>query len=286
MKPSSFAYHAPKTVEAAVALLARVAPDDGRVIAGGQSLVPIMNFRLASPGHLIDINGIDALATARQQDGALVIPACVRHAAFETPIIPGVLGRLLSEIAGNIAHHPIRVRGTFCGSLAHADPSSEWCLAAATLGAVVTLKSVRGERRLPINEFLMGTMSTALAPDELLLEVSLPLLPEGAHFGFSEISRRAGDFAMAAALAVWRLDGGKIVDVRIGVGGAESRARRIPEAESTLQGMPPGKAAFAKAADTAADALIDVLEDARSTAEYRRDLVRAVIRRALERGQT
>lgn len=284
MKPPSFAYHTPKTVEEAVAILARVAADDGRVIAGGQSLIPIMNFRLAAPGHLVDINGIEALSRLREERGVLIIPACVRHAAFENSADYGTLGRLLADVASHIAHRPIRVRGTFCGSLAHADPSSEWCLAAVTLGAELILKSVRGERHINADAFLTGAMTNVLAPDELLLEARLKLLAENTRFGFWEVSRRAGDFAMASCLAVWRIENGAIKDMRIGVGGAEAIPRRIPEAETTLAGRIPSGAAFAEAAEIAANALDEILEDARNTAEFRRDLVRAVVRRALERG--
>ena len=116
-------------------MLAEVAPDDGRVLAGGQSLVPIMAFRLARPAHLVDINGVAALDRLAGQGGKLAIGACVRHAAFHKPVVEGPLGRLLATVVRHIAHHPIRTRGTFCGSLAHADPASEWCLVAATLDA-------------------------------------------------------------------------------------------------------------------------------------------------------
>src|SRR5262249_42626888 len=137
MKPAAFRYHAPKTVEEAVALLAEVAPEDGRVLAGGQSLVPIMAFRLARPSHLVDINGVE---------GKLEIGAGVRHSAFYRPVVEGPLGKLLVTVVRHIAHHPIRTRGTFCGSIAHADPASEWCMVAATLDADIVLRSVRGTR--------------------------------------------------------------------------------------------------------------------------------------------
>src|SRR5579871_3704619 len=143
MKPAPFEYHAPKTVDEAVALLAKVASADGRILAGGQSLVPTMAFRLARPAHLIDINGIAALKRLAVADGKLAIGACVRHAAFYQPVVDGPLGRLLARVVRNIAHHPIRTRGTFCGSLANADPASEWCLIAATLGADMVALSVR-----------------------------------------------------------------------------------------------------------------------------------------------
>jgi aerobic carbon-monoxide dehydrogenase medium subunit len=123
MKPASFRYHAPKTVDEAVALLAEVAQDDGRVLAGGQSLVPTMAFRLAKPAHLVDINGVKALDCISVAGGKLAIGACVRHSAFHKPVCDGPLGKLLAEVVRHIAHYPIRNRGTFCGSLAHADPA-------------------------------------------------------------------------------------------------------------------------------------------------------------------
>jgi carbon-monoxide dehydrogenase medium subunit len=188
---------------------------------------------------------------------------------------------LLTVVAGHIAHYPIRMRGSFCGSLAHAYPASEWCLVAATLDATLVAQSVRGPRAIAASDFFAGIMSTTLAEDELLAEVKLPLLSNDTKFGFNEFSRRAGDFAMAASLATSRLEGGKIHDARIGVGGAESSPRRIPEAEIALNGSGPNDATFRAAAEVAAKT-IDPLEDHQTNAEYRRDLVRAVVRRALE----
>ena len=176
MKPAPFQYHAPKTVEEAVALLAELAPDDGRVLAGGQSLVPTMAFRLARPGHLIDINGVAGLDRLAVQDGRLFIGATVRHAAFERPAAEGPLGELLAEVAHNIAHRPIRTRGTFCGSIAHADPASEWCAVAACLDAEMMAISTRGVRLIAAPDFFKGLMTTALDEDELLAEVRLPML--------------------------------------------------------------------------------------------------------------
>src|SRR4051794_39560700 len=154
MKPASFVYHTPTSVDEAVALLAEFAPQDGRVLAGGQSLVPIMAFRMARPAHLIDINEVEGLDRLAVENGALVIGARVRHAAFHRPVGDGPLGALLSFVGRHIAHYPIRLRGTFCGSLAHADPSSEWCLVAATLGAKLVARSVRGERVIEVEDFL------------------------------------------------------------------------------------------------------------------------------------
>jgi aerobic carbon-monoxide dehydrogenase medium subunit len=281
MKPAPFVRHAPRTLDEALRILAQVAPQDGRVLAGGQSLVPIMAFRLAKPAHLVDINDVADLNAIASDGKTLSIGACVRHAAFHKPVVDNPLGKLLATVARHIAHYPIRVRGTFCGSLAHADPASEWCLTAATLDAVIVAKSTRGERAIAANDFFQGIMSTALAEDELLAEVRLPLLAADANFGFNEFSRRAGDFAMAAALVTYRLQGGKIVEPHIGIGGAEPTPRRIADAESALDGRSPSDAAFRAAADIAAQA-IDPLEDHQTDAAYRRDLVRAVVRRALE----
>ena len=281
MKPAPFIRHAPKTVDEALKILAEVAPKDGRVLAGGQSLVPIMAFRLAKPAHLVDINEVAGLDKIASDGKVLSIGACVRHAAFHTRVVENPLGTLLTVIARHIAHYPIRMRGTFCGSLAHADPASEWCLAAVTLDATLVAKRARGERIIAAKQFFSGIMSTALAEDELLVEVQLPLLANDARFGFNEFSRRAGDFAMAASLVTYRLQGGKITDARLGLGGAEPSPRRITEAEAVLNGHTPADKIFRAAAEAAAEA-IDPLEDHQTNGDYRRDLVRAVVRRALE----
>ncbi len=281
MKPAPFARHVPQTIEEAVSALARYAPNEGRIVAGGQSLVPIMSFRMARPAHLIDINDIEELQRLAVIDGVLSIGACVRHAAFHKPVVGGPLGLLLAYVVRHIAHYPIRTRGTFCGSLAHADPASEWCLVAATLDAELIAKSGRGERRIAARDFLEGIMSTSLAEDELLTHARLPLLSDDTKFGFYEFSRRAGDYAMASALVTYRLDDGVIADARVGIGGAEDRPRRIAEAEAVLNGRAPDDQLFREAADAAAKA-VDPLEDIQTSAEYRRDLVRAVTRRACE----
>ena len=280
MKPASFTYHAPKTVEETVALLAEHAADDGRILAGGQSLVPTMAFRLARPPHLIDINNVDGLDRLEVDGDSLHIGARVRHAAFHTPVCDGPLGALLSTVVAKIAHLPIRLRGTFCGSVAHADPASEWCLVTATLDGEMVAMKKGGERRIAARDYFEGVMSTALAEDELLAAVRLPMPAEGTKFGFQEFSRRAGDFAIAMALATYRIEDGRIADAHIGVGGAEDRPRRVKEAEDALNGQEPGASAFAAAADAAAKA-VDPMEDAQNSALYRRDLVRAMTERAL-----
>ncbi len=282
MKPAPFVYHAPKTVDDAVTKLAEFGPLDGRVLAGGQSLVPMMAFRMARPAHLVDINTVAGLDRLAVDGDMLSIAACVRHAAFHRPVVSGPTGALLSAVVSNIAHYPIRLRGTFCGSLAHADPASEWCLTAVTLGAEIVAASSRGRRIIAADDYFEGMMATALAEDELVLEARVPLLAADTRFGFYEFSRRAGDYALAMALVTFRLQDGIIVEPRVGVGGAEARPRRISEAEAALAGRKPDTESFRAAAEAAAD-VIDPLEDVHADAEFRLDLVRAVTRRALER---
>jgi carbon-monoxide dehydrogenase medium subunit len=281
MKPAPFRYHAPTTIDDAVSILAEVAGDDGRILAGGQSLVPAMAFRLARPAHLIDINEIAALKRLTVEDGKLCIGAGVRHAAFARPVVDGLLGRLLAEVVRQIAHYPIRTRGTFCGSIAHADPASEWCMVAAALDGEMVARSTRGTRIVAARDFFRGLMTTALAADELLTEVRLPLLPASARFGFAEFSRRAGDFAIAMALAVFAIEDGRIAEPRIAVGGVEAAPRRLAQAEHVLLGGVPQPPLFEAASDAAA-AAVDPLDDAEYSAVFRRDLTRTMTRRALE----
>ncbi|MGC2414958.1 MAG: FAD binding domain-containing protein, partial [Stellaceae bacterium] len=240
MKPALFEYHRPATISDAVHLLGELVPFEGRVLAGGQSLVPIMAFRLARPAHLIDINAVAGLDRLEACDGHLRIGARVRHAAFHRPVVNGPLGALLANVVRHIAHYPIRLRGTFCGSLAHADPAAEWSVVAATLDADLVARSGRGERRMAARDFFQGAMETALLPDELLVEARLPILAADTRFGFAEFSRRPGDYALAMALAVLRVEGDVIAEPRIGLGGAEAKPRRIASAEAVLRGARPG----------------------------------------------
>jgi carbon-monoxide dehydrogenase medium subunit len=240
-----------------------------------------MAFRLARPHHLVDINGIAALRRLGVENGKLVIGAGIRHQAFRRPVVEGPLGPLLAAVMRHIAHYPIRIRGTFCGSVAHADPASEWCLVAATLDADMVARSARGARVIAARDWFLGIMTTALEPDELLCEVRLPLIGAATRTGFYEFNRRAGDFAMGMALVTFDVEGGVMARPRIGVGGAETHPRRIPQAEVMLDGRAPGADAF-RAAAAAAAAAIDPLTDTQTSAEYRRELVAAVTRRALE----
>ena len=234
MKPAPFDYHSPRTVDDAASLLAEFAEQGGRVIAGGQSLVPMMAFRLARPSHLIDINSIGELDRLLVEDETLRIGATVRHAAIESMTSGNALGRLLCVVARFVAHPPIRNRDTFCGSLAHADPAPEWCLVTATLDATIATRSVRGVRAMPAADFFRGVMTTSLAADELVTECRIRLLADDARFGFSEVSRRAGDFALAAALVTYCLHDGRIAEPRIGLGGIEPFRAASPTLKRSL----------------------------------------------------
>ena len=284
MKPVSFRYFAPRTVDDALDLLATHG-EEGKILAGGQSLVPAMNFRLARPTSLIDINRIDALDYVREGGGELSIGALARHARFEAPVTGGALSALLPQVARHIGHLPIRSRGTFCGSIAHADPASEWCLLAATLDAELVVVSRRGQRSLRPNEYFITALTTTLEPDELLTEIRLPLLDDNWRTGFSEFSRRAGDFALAMCAAFLRFEDGRIVETRIGVGGATDRPSRIAAAEAVLTGTDGGPGVRHAAGNIAAET-IDPLEDIHASAPYRRDLVRAMVGRALDQALT
>ena len=279
MKPAAFRYFAPRSLDEALDLLAEHG-EDGKILAGGQSLVPAMNFRLARPESLIDINRIAALDYVREEAGGLRIGALARHARFETPIAAGALGGFLPRVAHHIAHLPIRVRGTFAGSLAHADPASEWCLVAATLDAEIVAANRRGTRTLPADHYFVTALTTALGPDEILTEVRLPLLGEEWSAGFAEFSRRAGDYALAMCAAFLRIEQGRIVEARIGIGGATDRPARIAAAERLLVGSDGGTDSRRAAGDAAAEA-IEPLEDVQAGADYRRHLVRAMVERAV-----
>ena len=279
MKPAPFEYFRPGSLSEALSLLAD-GGDECKILAGGQSLVPAMNFRLARPTTLIDINDLHELAYVRTNSETLSIGALTRHAAFHQPVVDGPLGLLLSKVVQHIAHYPIRQRGTFGGSLAHADPASEWCLLVSTLGAEIVAKSVRGERVIASEAFFKGTFSTNLTADELLVEIRLPVMANNWRAGFYEFSRRAGDFALGMALAALRIEDGVVQEARLGVGGVSDRAIRLEALEHRLVGKPASPEAI-QATATAARASIDPTSDIHASSEYRRDLIATVVKRAL-----
>jgi carbon-monoxide dehydrogenase medium subunit len=281
MKPAAFEYFAPRSLDEATALLADHG-GDARVLAGGQSLVPAMNFRLARPAVLVDINRVEGLGGIREADGRLAIGALTRHVVFEKPVTGGPLGRLLPVVAHNIAHLPIRMRGTFGGSIAHADPAAEWCAVAAALDAEIVVASTGGRRTVPAADWFRSIFTTDIRDGEMVTEVRLPLLDDTWRCGFIEFNRRAGDFAIVSAVAAIRVEAGVIRAARLALGGVVDKAVRAAEAEAILVGAAPGDAVF-RAAGAAARVAFEPFGDIHADAEYKSELVAVMTRRALER---
>ncbi len=280
MKPAAFDYLAPRSRAEALAML-RDHGDTGKVLAGGQSLVPAMNFRLARPEVLIDINRLPDLDHLRFEDGRMIIGGLVRHARFEHPAVEGPLGRVLPIIAAHIAHLPIRTRGTFAGSLAHADPAAEWCTLALGVEAEIVAESAdRGVRCIAARDFFKTIFTTALEPDELIVETRLPVPAENWRYGFQEFSRRAGDYALAMAFAALRFDGPTIREARIAIGSVGATPVLAGNAASTLVGA-HADAGVIEAAAAAARDEIEAGGDIHGSADYRRHLVGVMTERAL-----
>ena len=279
MKPPRFEYFSPHSIEEALSLLERYA-GDAKVLAGGQSLMPLLNMRLARPAALVDINRIEELANVSAWDGGVSVGATVRQRALQrhasiTARLPMVL-----EIAPHIGHQQIRSRGTICGSLAHADPAAELPALAVALGAELVATGPRGVRSIGAGDFYRGYLTTALQPTEVLTEVRFPAPAASMAWSFMEVSRRHGDFALVGIIAGLSVNGGSISDARIvhfGVGPTPSRAR---EAEHLLTGASPGDETFRTAADAATRA-VDPSSDVHATAAYRRSVAGALTRRAL-----
>ncbi|HVO92282.1 MAG TPA: xanthine dehydrogenase family protein subunit M [Terriglobales bacterium] len=283
MKPAKFDYHDPTTIDEALSLLAQFG-DQARPLAGGQSLVPLMNFRLIRPAHLIDLNGVAELRYLKAKGGALRIGATAHQRELErsADVIAG--WPLLRDAAGFIGHVQIRNRGTVGGSLAHAFPSAELPVAMVTLDASFTLRSKGEQRTARAEDFFLSYMTTALQPDELLTEITVPEPPANAGWSYQEISRRHGDFALAGAAALLAVDTtGNIQHARLTLTGATPiRAR---EAEDALLGQKPSERLFHDAARRAAENL-EQDSDIHASAEYRRDACAALARRALTQAAT
>jgi len=282
MKPVDFDYFDPATVDEALALLANHG-DDGKALAGGQSLVPLLNLRLARPKVLVDLNRIASLAYVRERNGGLAIGAMTRQRVVETSDLVRSRCPLLAEATTLIGHPTIRNRGTVGGSLAHADPASELPAALLALGGEVAARSRAGERVIPAKEFFRGHLTTALRPGELLAEIRLPAMPAGAGWAFEELARRHGDFAVVGVAAVVVPDGsGRVKSAAlalIGVGGAAFRAA---QAEQALVGRSLDDGAMRDAGRLAAQAARPE-SDVHAPAEYRTAMVEVFVRRALGR---
>lgn len=281
MKPAAFDYFAPKSIPEALALLAEHGYD-AKPLAGGQSLVPTMNFRLAQPAVLVDLNGIDELFFIRENGDGLRIGAMTRQRAVERSPLVKERAPLLHETMPHIAHPQIRNRGTFGGSLAHADPAAELPVLAVTLDARLRVQSSRGERWIAAQDFYVGLFATDLQPDELLVEVALPALPARTGWAFDEVSRRHGDYAMAGAAATVTLaTDGSIAAARLVYLSVGDFPAEAFQAEAALMGAQPTPDALRAAAEIAARQDIDPIGDIHASADYRRHLAKVLAARVL-----
>ena len=280
MKSPPFAYARAESAEEALELLAE-GGEDAKVLAGGQSLMPMLAYRFARPTHLVDVSGIGRALGTAVPTGELILDALVRHAALERMQLAGANG-LLREAAACIGHLPIRMRGTLGGSLAHADPAAELPLAALALDAEMLVRSASGERRVPAASFFHGPFTTAVDQGELLTALVVPQQPAGARAAFAEFAVRAGDFALVSAAVVVALAHGRVEHVRIVVGGVEATPFRASDAESVIAGETAGADVIAAAAAAAA-AECDPGTDQHAGAGYRRRLVAVLVRQCLER---
>ena len=279
MKPASFAYHRAASVGEAFELLAREG-EDAKVIAGGQSLVPLMAFRLARPSALIDINRIADLRYVRRDGDALRIGALATHRDIEINAEPGVLEgySILPRAARFIGHYPIRTRGTFGGSIAHADPTSEWCMLALLLDAEIVVAGPQGTRTVAASDFFLGVFTTALGADEIVTEVRFP--EPAPRSAIVEFARRQGDFAVVAVATALEMEDGRVRSARIALAGVSDAPVRAREAEAMLAGAAPTDEAFDEAGRAAAAGLRPP-SDIHGSSEYRKELAAALVRRAL-----
>jgi carbon-monoxide dehydrogenase medium subunit len=279
VKPAAFEYHRAHSVEEAVATLTKLG-EDAKFLAGGQSLVPMMNFRLVRPSALVDITPISDLSYIEREGASLRIGALTPHRWIELAddeLLEGF--GVLKHAARWIGHYPIRTRGTFGGSIAHADPSAEWCMLAVLLDAEIICEGPNGRRTMAATDFFVSFFETALEPSEMVTEVRFPRPTPRASL--QEFARRAGDFAVVAASAAIELDDGRCASARVVLGGVADVPLRVVEAEEVLVGEELSRTRFEAAGRAAAQA-IDPPTDVHGSASYRKELAAVLIRRALE----
>lgn len=280
MKPAPFAYCAPDSLDEALALLAEHG-EDAQILAGGQSLVPMLALRMASPSIIVDINRITKLQHLEETREALLVGACVRHAELLRYTLLHPRWRLIADALDEVAHPGIRNRGTPCGSLALADPAAEAPAFAIALGAEIVLASTRGERRVPAEAFFLGIYETAREPDEMIVAVSFPVPCPDWRFGFEEIARRKGDYAIAGLCAGLRVEHERIAEARFVFFGVGDYPVRALQAEDMLAGGDPMNTDLHSAVATATMDEIDVSGSLEYDAAYKRRLAGVLTRRVL-----
>jgi len=283
MKPAAFEYFTPATVDEALALLAEHG-GEAKPLAGGQSLIPAMNFRLARPAMLVDLNRVSELAYVRAESGGVALGAMTRQRAVERSDVVARAAPLLAEALPSVAHAQIRNRGTVGGSIAHADPSAELPAVMLALEARFRAQSATGERSIPAGEFFKGMLETALEPGELLVEITVPPLPIRSGTAFLEMARRHGDYALVGVAGLVTLDPrGRCQTARIACLSVGDGPVLLVEAGKVLAGQSPSEELLRAAADAAATSDVDPPSDIHASAAYRRQLVAVLTRRALAR---
>jgi carbon-monoxide dehydrogenase medium subunit len=288
MIPAAFDYHAPTTIGEATALLAKLG-EEAKVLSGGQSLIPLMKLRLASPAHVVDINGIPGLSGIREADGVLRIGALTRESDLEESELIRTRYPLLHDTSKVIADPVVRNLATIGGNLAHGDPANDHPATMLALGAEVVAVGPKGERRIAIGSFFTGPFATSLKPDEILVEIRIPQPVAKSGGAYLKLERKVGDFATAAVAAQLTLGtNGACDQVGIGLTNVGLTPIKAMKAEAALKGKAPDEAAIKRAAELAAEAS-EPSEDLRGSVEYKRDLVRVLtaraLRRAVERAQ-
>ena len=279
MKPAPFFYHRPETVAEAIDALSRL--EDAKPLAGGQSLMPMMNFRYATPANVVDLNRVPSLAGIAEDGDALTIGAMTRQREIKDSPLVAARCPLLAEALHHVGHVQTRNRGTIGGSLAHLDPAAELPGVLLAHDAVLEVRGSAGARSVPMSQWTLGYMTPALEPDELLVRVRIPSWPLGHGFGFSEVARRHGDFAMAGAGVLVQMDGDSVRRCSIALVGVDDGPVRLESAEALLTGNPPTPDRLDAAAREARD--VPGIEDVHASAAYRRKIAAVVTRRALDR---
>jgi len=277
MYPAQFDYHSPASVQEAISLLGRL-KDDAKVLAGGHSLLPMMKLRLAQPKHLIDLRKVPGLSGIKEEGGAIAIGALTTHYAVESSSLLKQKVPLLTETAGTIGDPQVRNMGTIGGSLAHADPAADYPAAVIALGAELVAEGPKGKRTIKVDDFFKGLLTTALQPQEILVEIRIPSWPAGTGMAYMKFPHPASRFAVVGVAAVVTADGKK---VGVGVTGAGTKAVRAKGVEAALAGRTLDAATLKAAAEKAADG-VDVQADLQGSVEYKTHLLKVYCRRALE----
>lgn len=279
MKPANFQYHRPRSIDETLGLLKKFG-DEGKILAGGQSLMPLMNFRLAQPAHLIDINFIDGLAYVRSEQGMIKIGCMARQARVLDDGLIRQRCPLLAEALAHVGYEQIRNRGTLCGSLAHADPAAELPAVLLALDGALTVVSVTAKREIAARDFFQSYLTTALASDEMILEATIPEMPLQAGWSFTEFARRFGDFAIVGVAVLLVLEGDQIADARIALTGIGDKPWRERKLEEKIIGKKGDRGLFTEVAEEIA-ASIEPGSDIHASVAYRRSLAEVLTRRAL-----